>query len=194
MTTTSNSQVAGSVAAPKELVWQRTAQLPALLCRTGFTVERSRGAADEVSFATDQARVWHGLLRLLDEDEVDYQRTYSLSAASLGERLSASIVTHLSTDSTGATSISVGCDIISTAREGVFPEHLTSAWLTAIETAADSWGEETWAAPGPRLRQLDPDHASGLRSTWTKAGVAFVAGIAVGACTRLCPRPSRRHP
>lgn len=188
---TGHSHAVLQIAMPCSTVWNSSASPAGLLQGHGLTVQRSCGPADHLTIDTGDGRAWHGLLHLIDEDELDYVRNYTVVAQCRGDRLKASIQVRLTADGSIHTTVTVECAVTSTADAGVLPDHVATTWAAALDTAAGVAGQAhtramaaTTDGPSSQAYRANP--------SWVPAAIALGVGLGVGAALRVLARRGRR--
>lgn len=194
--TETRGQALGSVDVPPAVAWHHTGVPADLLATDQLRVHPATSAASRISLAPEGGETWHGHLHLLDEDEVEHERHYRLTARSGRHRATATVVVHLDPYADRATSVTVTCGVRIIGAGELSPDWVATQWLGAIQAASTRWSPEPGARGAVRSASASADTtgpAARESRPWFGLAAGFAAGIATGSALRLAARLATRE-
>lgn len=180
---------------PPAVAWHHTCLPANPLTTDHLRVHPPMGAASPIALAPEAGEIWDGHLHVLDEDEIEHERHYRISARSGRQRATATILVRLDPSTDRDTSVTVTCRVRSTGAQGLSPDWLADQWLGAIQAASTRWSAETGlpgvAQPASAADATDP--AARASRPWLRPAAGFAAGLATGSALRLAARLATRE-
>lgn len=192
--TETRGQARAVVNASPAVMWQQTRATADLLTTDQLRVHPPTGAGDRISLSPEAGGSWDGHLHLLDEDEIELERHYRLTARSERHRAAATVVLRLDPRRGRSTSVTVTCCLRCTSAEDLSPEWLAAQWVGALRAASLAWPVEPAAPVVPATpSSVDAEAATQSRGAWWGVAAAFAAGIVAGFTLRTAVRLAIRE-